>query len=238
MNNVFMLLKGELKRLVKYKILTVGLFVSAIWALIIALSDREELTVLLPLLIGVDATMMSIILLAAGYFLEKQEGSVKSLFVAPVSGGEILFAKVMAALLSGLLSGAIVALTARFTHDIRINLLLLAVYLIIIVVSHTAVGYVLALYAKDFGTLLSYTLIFAFLSYIPSLLFMTGIIPLAFEKVMLVLPTHDAMMLLRSLTDKVDTIIVLLSVIYQVVFGLTLYFAVVYKKFKKTVAES
>ena len=238
MSNVFKLFVGELKRLVKYKILIVGLFVSIIWALIISSSDGDELMTLLPLLIGVDSTMMSIILLAAGYFLEKQEGSVKSLLVAPVNCGEILMAKVMAAVFSGLLSGVIVALTAQIKHGIKINLLLLIVYLVIIIVAHTAIGYVLSLYAKDFGTLLAYTLIFAFLSYIPSLLFMTDIIPAYAEKVMLVLPTHAAMMLLNSLTVKVDTLIVLLSVIYQAVLGLTLYFTVVYKKFKKNVAES
>jgi len=237
MNNLIKLIKGEIVRLMKYKILGIGLLVSVIWAVIIYFSNPAELQSLIPLLIGVDATMMSIILLAAGYFLEKQEGSVKSLLVAPVPAPMVLLAKVITAVLSGLLSGAIVILTALIFHNYKINILLITIYLIIIIVAHTAVGYLLTLHAKDFSALLAYAMLFIFLSFIPTILFAVEIIPAAFEEVMLILPTHAALMMLTSLTASVKDLVVILSVLYLSILGFTLYPTVIFKKFKRAVME-
>ena len=65
MNNLLNLIKGELVRLYKYKILVIGIAVSFIWVIIIALSDAATAKELVPLLIFMDAAMMSIILHAS-----------------------------------------------------------------------------------------------------------------------------------------------------------------------------
>jgi fluoroquinolone transport system permease protein len=237
MSNLMKLIKGEIMRLLRYKILGVGLLVSVVWAVIVYFSDSAELQSLIPMLAGVDATMMSILLLAAGYFLEKQEGSVKSLLVAPVPAPLVLLSKVIAAVLTGLVSGFIVIAAAYIFHDFRVNLLLLSVYLAIIIVAHTAIGYLLTLHSRDFSSLLAYTLLFVFLSFIPTLLFAIKILPASFEEAMLVLPTHAAFMMLTSLTAPVRDAVVIIGALYLSALGLVLYPAVIFKKFKRAIME-
>src|SRR5690554_4622026 len=98
------LTKGEITRLFKYKTLIVGLIVSFLWVLIIAFSDEESAMTLLPMLIFVDAAMMSILLLAASFYFEKQEEITKTLLVTPIKLWQLLDAKILASLFSGLLS--------------------------------------------------------------------------------------------------------------------------------------
>ncbi len=234
MSNLMKLIKGEIMRLLRYKILGVGLLVSVVWAVIVYFSDSAELQSLIPMLTGVDATMMSILLLAAGYFLEKQEGSVKSLLVAPVPAPLVLLSKVIAAVLTGLVSGFIVIAAAYIFHDFRV---LLSVYLAIIIVAHTAIGYLLTLHSRDFSSLLAYTLLFVFLSFIPTLLFAIKILPASFEEAMLVLPTHAAFMMLTSLTAPVRDAVVIIGALYLSALGLVLYPAVIFKKFKRAIME-
>ncbi|MCK7489769.1 MAG: ABC transporter permease [Anaerotruncus sp.] len=55
-----------------------------------------------------DAGMMSVILLSASFYMEKQESTIKTLLVTPVSLAQVLAAKVIALVLSALLEAALI----------------------------------------------------------------------------------------------------------------------------------
>ena len=137
MNRFLKLVRGELVRLQKNKILPVSAIVSLLWIFVIVFSSAEEMLSLLPMLLVLDAGMLGIIYLAASFYLEKQEGSLKSLFVAPVSGTEILLAKIAASLITGLFSGALLVLAFHFVHKQDENVLWLFISLVIILFFHS-----------------------------------------------------------------------------------------------------
>ncbi|MFY9147954.1 MAG: ABC transporter permease, partial [Bacillota bacterium] len=98
MSNLMRLVAGELKRLVKYNILPVSLVTAVIWIVLFLFQSANEARNIAPLLIFVDATMMAILLLGASHHLEKQDGTIRTMMVLPVSLGQILAAKTIASL--------------------------------------------------------------------------------------------------------------------------------------------
>jgi len=237
MKNLSNLIKGEMNRLVKYKILTTGVVVSFIWVLIIALSNKSEIQELIPLLMGIDAAMMSIMLLSASFYLEKQEGSIKSVLVAPINILEVLISKIVSIVIISLISALLVMGAALLFHKIEINVLLLIVYIIIIVTSHAAIGLVITLHSKDFGSMIGLYGAFALLSITPTILFSLEIIPASFENILLISPFHSGNMLLNSLFHNVDIITIIIAIAYLIGLGVLLYIGVVYKKFKRYAIE-
>lgn len=63
--------KAEMFRLFRYKIIFFGFFVTAIWVVILGLSDAVLAAELVPTLIVMDSGMMAILLLAASFYFEK-----------------------------------------------------------------------------------------------------------------------------------------------------------------------
>jgi fluoroquinolone transport system permease protein len=237
MSNLLNLIKGEIIRLYKYKILIIGTIVSLIWVVIIALSDAITAKQLVPLLIFMDAAMMSIILHASSFYLEKQEGTIKTLLVTPVRLSDIIIAKAVAALFMGLISAVVVVTSGLVFHQIEINLLLLFIYIILIVSSHTAIGFAITLYSKDFGAMIVNYALFALVALVPSLLFAINIIPAEFSNFMLVSPSHAGQMLLNSTLGEVDLHVIIISIIYLISLTAILYRFIIYKKFKKYAIE-
>lgn len=237
MNDLIKLIKGELIRLYKYKILIVGIVVSLIWVLIIGLSDKASIEGMIPMLIFMDAGMMSILLIAASFYLEKQEGSIKSLLIAPVKLLDILISKVIAALILSLISTTLVLLSAILIHNTTVNIILLYLYVIITVVSHISIGLVITLYSKDFGSMIGLYAAFAFISLIPSIFYTIEIIPESFSTVLLISPSHAGQMLLNSAFKTVDVLIIIISILYLIIIPSLLYPLVIYKKFKKYAIE-
>jgi hypothetical protein len=83
MSKVFLLLKAEITRLIKYKIILFGLLVTLIWLVLLSVVNKEEAKTLLPQLLVFDTGLMTIILLASSYFFEKQELNGTKIFLFP-----------------------------------------------------------------------------------------------------------------------------------------------------------
>jgi fluoroquinolone transport system permease protein len=231
------LLKGELVRLYKYKIILTGLFLSVIWIVIVALSSAETAQMIAPLLIWADASMMSIIFVAASFYFEKQEATIKSVLVAPVSITEILISKVIASLLMGTMSGFLVVIFSIIVYGIEVQVLWMLLSILIVIGSHVAIGFVLTFYSKDFGTMLVNYFLYALVALIPSLLLNLGVISDQWNLVMLISPTHCAQILINSGFSEQPLGEILWSVGYLLAVGGILYPLVVYKKYKKIVIE-
>jgi len=237
MRRMINLLKGELVRLYKYKIILTGLFVSVIWIVIVALSSADTAKMIAPLLIWADASMMSIVFVAASFYFEKQEATIKSVLVAPVSISEILVSKVIPSLLMGTMSGFLVIIFSIILYGVDVQVFLLFLFILIVVGSHVAIGFVITFFSKDFGAMIVNYFLYALVAMIPSLLLSLGVIPEKWNLLMLISPSHCAQILINSGFSEQPLGEILWSAGYLVAVGLVLYPLVVYKKYKKIVIE-
>lgn len=233
MRSTLRLLSGELKRLVSYKILQVSLVTSIIWIIIFLLVSRDDALQMASLFIFVDITAMLIMLIGASHHLERQEGTIKSMMVMPVSMAQILSTKVAASMILGLESVIITSAALFFVHDITFNYALMLVFIVVAGASHAAIGFSLALSSKDFTSMLGGMMIYMFIFTIPSLLYTLGIIDTNLEWLFMLSPSHSAGTLIGSvILGEYDMGMILFACIYLLVLALLLFRLVVYPRFK------
>jgi fluoroquinolone transport system permease protein len=237
MNKFWRVYKAELYRLFRYKIIFFSFLVSAIWILILALSDAEVAEGLTPTLIVMDSGMMSILLLAASFYFEKQEETVKSMLVTPVPLALILLAKIASAMTAGIVSMLAVAGSAWILHGIETNLLLMAVYVLFIVAGNTAIGYFFILISKDFTGLIVKIAGVLMLFYVPSLLVPLGLLADEYAILALLSPVYAGNRLIQSLYESVPNQEIWISLLYLGLLAGILYPFVIYKKYQKVAIE-
>lgn len=233
MANFFHLFLGEVKRLFKYKIIFFGIVVSLIWVGIIFALDKDTAKGFLPFLAMLDAGMMSIVLLAASFYLEKSEGSLATLFVSPVSMAQVLLSKLSSAIFSAFISMMLVLGAGYFIHQIPFSIPLAILYLIAIVSSHTAIGYWITLKSKDFPSMMMRFMFWVLLMMIPSFLAMLKILTGDWKVVFLISPMYAAETLITSLTNGGEALPVILGCVYLLAIASLLYIKVVYPRFKR-----
>jgi fluoroquinolone transport system permease protein len=233
MNSFLHLLKGEVLRLVRYKIIFFGILVSLIWVVLIYFLDAQTAKGFMPFLAMLDAGMMSVILLGATFFLEKQEGSIKTLLVSPVSLVQVLAAKVGSAIISAMISVVMVLGSGFVFHGIQTNFLLVFLYVFVIVLSHTAIGYVITLRSKDFMSMMMKFAGLSLLMMIPSFLYLLGVIEEQLNWLLLLSPMYAAQYLIQSIHSSADLLLIVGSTLYLALLGTFLYGKVVYPRFKE-----
>ena len=232
MNSIIQLIKGEIIRLIKYKIIFFGMLVSLIWLIIIAFQTKEQAQAIIPILIVTDSGMMAVVLCGASFYFEKQENTVKSLLVAPVSLLQILLAKIISAIVSAFVSLIIVVGFAVLYHGIEVQFLKLIVYMLAIVISHTAIGYIIILKNKDFLSMLVVFSGVMLLFYVPALLNSLEIITSDYEFLALLSPSYSGEFLVKSSFIRSEWDKQLFAFIYLLGLGIGFYAGYVYKKFK------
>lgn len=237
MSSLLHLVKGEIIRLFKYKIIFFGILVSLIWLLVIGFQTPEQAQSIIPLLIVTDSGLMAIILIGASFYFEKQENTVKSLLVSPVSLVQVLIAKVISAIFTAFISLIIVVGFAIVFHGLEVQILKLLLYILVVVISHTAIGYILILRSKDFMSMLVKYAGLMLLFYTPTLLLALEIIGNDLEILALISPSYSGEFLIKSSFVELDVLKQIVAFGYLMVLGLGIYFGYVYKKFKKVAIE-
>lgn len=237
MRRFFRLWWGEIVRLAKYKVLFFGLLVSAIWVVILVLSDAATAEALIPTLVGMDAGMMSMLLLGSMFYFEKQEGTIHTLLVTPVPLGEILFAKVAASMATGILSMFLVAGSAWIVHGISVNFLLMTVYDAVVVAGNTAIGYLLVLSSKEFMGMLMKMMGVLLLFYVPVILVPLGILGEDALFVALLSPSYAGSFLFESLYSVKETWMVLFCLGYLGGLAGVLYPLVIRRRYARIAVE-
>lgn len=231
--SVLKLFSGEIIRLVKYKILPVGVATTAIWvAILYFLEPREELY-LAPMFIFIDVGAMSILLIGASHFLEKQEGTIKSLMVMPVTKREILISKTAASTVLALESAVITAAALYFIHKITLNYALLFLFVIIAGAAHAAIGFVLSLIGRDFTSMLGIMAAYMFIFTIPSIFYSVGLIDEKYKYLMMVSPSHASNELIRAaVSGEYETGLIIAGCVYLILLAAVLFRFAVYPMFK------
>lgn len=233
MRSVLKLTKGELKRLITYKILPISLVTGLIWIVIFLFISKEEAVGIAPMLIFVDVCMMSILLIGASHHLEKQEGTIKSMMIMPVSLREILFAKVISSMVLGIESAVVTSAALFFIHGVTFNYGLLLLFIIIAGGAHTAIGFLLSLISRDFTSMLGLLMAYIIPLELPTILFTFGLIDIKYDWILMISPSHSAGNLISSaVTGEFDWAKILISCVYLIVLSAILFKFVVFPKFK------
>jgi len=132
MNKLLILIKGELQRLNKYNVTTISFVVALIWFLLLYfIDDIDLLSSMLPFIIVVDATMMSILYVGAIMFYEKTESTISTMLVTPVSNRDMILSKVIANTIHMLFSSMLIIVVFFFIKDVEVNWILVILALIL-----------------------------------------------------------------------------------------------------------
>lgn len=198
MTSLRRLIAGEFKRLVRYKILPVSLATAGLWILLYWFLSPGEALKITPLLIFVDAAIMSILLLGAGHHLEKQEGTIRSMMVMPISPGQILASKTIATMVLALESVLVTSAALYFIHGVTMDYGALLVFVPLAVGCHAAIGFVLSLRSRDFTAMLGLLVAYMFIFTVPSILLSLGAIDGKYEWLLMISPSHAASHLIGS----------------------------------------
>jgi len=196
MNKFNQLLKGELQRLVKYKVLPVSLFVAIIWFLFLVFIENDELFVsLLPMIIILDTTLMSILYTGATLFFEKSESTASTLLVTPVTNAQLILSKTVAGIIQTIFSTGLIILAFYFIKHIEINVLVLLFTLIFSTLFHTLLGFIATYLTKDFTSLLVLVMIFSIAMIVPTVLNELGFVFKgdAWSYALLIMPTKASL---------------------------------------------
>jgi fluoroquinolone transport system permease protein len=225
MSRLGILIQGELERLHKYNVTTISFAVALIWAAMLLFIGDDLLPMLLPLVLLIDATMMSLMYVGAIMYFEKSESTISTLLVTPVTKAELLLSKVIANTIHNLFSSGLIVLAFTLLSDLNMRYLLLLVAVLVATFVHTIIGVCLSYTTKDFTRLLMRVITFSFLLAIPSILLMFEILDGVFwDTVNLLNPVNGALELLKiSFTDETLSWRYWFSLGYLIVGGFVLY---------------
>jgi ABC-type multidrug transport system permease subunit len=183
---------GEMKRMVSYKILPISIATSLIWVVLFALLSAAEAQRFAPLLLYMDAGVMSLLLAGAFHHLERTDGTAKTMLVLPVSTGQIILSKALAAAALGLVSALVISLALFFLHGIVLRYLALALVVAAAAMAHAAAGLVIALKSRDFSGTLGGIMLFILLLFVPAILLEMGVIPRGLTWLVMLSPSAAA----------------------------------------------
>jgi fluoroquinolone transport system permease protein len=233
MSSMIRLFAGELKRLIKYNILPVSLLTAIIWIVLLLFLSEKEAREIAPLLIFVDVAAMSILLLGASHHLEKQEGTIRTMMVIPVSLGQILAAKTVASMVLAIESAVVTSVALFFIHGVTFNYVVLLLFVGIAGVAHAAIGFVLSLRSRDFTSMLGLLMGYMLLFTIPSILFSFGVIDPKYEWLLMISPSHSASHLITSaMTGQFEIAMTLAGCLYLTILAVALFKFAVNPMFK------
>jgi len=239
-SKLMILVKGELVRLNKYGVFSISILVSFIWGVVLFLVNENVLAAILPMVLLLDATMMSVMYIGAEMHFEKSESTISTMLVSPVSNNQLVMSKVIANLIHNLFSSSLIigvffiASTFEVIPDLGMNIFLLLFGVLLITATFTIAGLVLSYYQKDFtGMLVNMFTLVIFLM-LPAILLMFGIIQGEFwENIMLINPFQAAQELIGAGFSTYEfTYTYYVSLGYMLLGGLALFFFLAIPKFQ------
>lgn len=235
MNKLLLLIKGEFLRLTKYHVTTVSLLVAFMWFIILYVIDSNVLLMtLLPFVIIIDATMMSVIFIGSVMFFEKTEQTMTTMLVTPVSDKDLILSKAITNTLHSVMSTSLVILAFYILKDIEMSWLIMIPSLILSVFMHSMLGFVFSYHSKDFTSMLVNVMVYALVVTIPVVLYGFGIIlqkPI-WDYILLVLPTQSSIKLIETAFNQIYDFKFFLAIIILLTYAILGYFLYVKPKFK------
>jgi fluoroquinolone transport system permease protein len=235
MNKLLVLIQGEFQRFTKYHVTTISFLVAAMWFLLLYFIDDQDLfSTLLPFVIVIDSTMMSMIFIGSVMFFEKSESTISTLLVTPVSSKHLILSKTIANTIHSTLSALLIVLVFFFVKQVEIQFVYVLIALVVGISFHSLLGFAFSYHSKDFTSMLVNVMIYFFIFGLPSVLRMLNIFFTAdiFEYVFMLSPTEAAMQLIKVAFGAEANFQYLFSMFYMIIGGVLLYIFYVLPKFK------
>ncbi|PYZ92302.1 ABC transporter permease [Salipaludibacillus keqinensis] len=199
MNNFLTLTVGELQRMNKYQILPSSLFVVAFWIAFLYFVDALFINQLFAMLIFVDASIMSIILVGAIMFFEKHEGTFRTFMVTPIRKSDYILSKAFAIVVSNLITVLILFAFAYYVKNIEMNLLAFVGAVCLVGLFHAILGFWMSFYAKDFTSLIMRSTGYMLIFVLPVILVQLQVIQHDwFQYILYIVPTQASMNVLNA----------------------------------------
>jgi fluoroquinolone transport system permease protein len=117
-----------------------------------------------------DATMMAVMYVGAVMYFEKNESTISTLLVTPITNSELILSKVVSYTLHNLLSAVLLIVVFVIIRDVQMNYILILIGIVLTTGFFTTAGVVLSYFQKDFTTMLVQIMMLAFALFIPQLL--------------------------------------------------------------------
>lgn len=235
MNKLFVLIKGELSRLVKYHVTTVSVLVAIVWFfLLFFLDDNDLFSKMLPFVLIIDATMMSIIFIGSVMFFEKTESTFSTMLVTPVSNDELILSKAIANTLHSLFTSSLVIIVFFFVNEITVLWFIIIPVLALSIFMHSLLGFIFSFHSKDFTSLLVNVMIYSFVITVPVALHYFDLILKAeiWDTILLFIPTQASIKLIEVGFGATIDYKFYISLVLLIVYAFLGYFLYVKPKFK------
>ena len=235
MSKLGILIKGELTRLTKYNVTTVSFIVAVVWFLLLFFLDNQDLLMqMLPFVIIIDATMMSIIFIGSVMFFEKTESTFSTMLVTPVTNEELILSKAIANTTHSMFSSLLVILVFFLVKQVEVSWHIIIPGLALAIFMHSLLGFVFSFHAKDFTSLLVNVMIYSFVITIPVMLHYFDLILKAdiWDTLLLVIPTQASIKLIEAGFGGVIDYKFYVSILVLILYASLGYFFYVKPKFK------
>ncbi len=233
MKQIIKLVKGELQRLQKYNVTLISLIVALIWvALLYFIDDPTIFGLLLPLVVILDVTMMSIMYTGAVMYYEKSENTMYSILITPVSHQDIIFSKVIANIIHQTISTSLVIVAFILIKDISISFSI--VFSMILAIGfHTLLGFVFTYTAKDFTSMLTNFMFAMIVLATPSILIFMNVFEVStfISYLLLISPIEQVTVMISSAFSKTYDISFFLSIVMMLTYSGILYKGYILPKF-------
>jgi fluoroquinolone transport system permease protein len=236
MSKLGILIKGELSRLTKYHVTTVSVLVALTWFLLLYfIDDSDLLSQMLPFVIMIDATMMSVIFIGSVMFFEKTESTFSTMLVTPVTNEELILSKAISNTLHSLFSSMLVIIAFFIVKDVTVYWYYIIPGLALSIFMHSLLGFVFSFHSKDFTTLLVNVMIYSFLIVIPVALHYFNLILKAdiWDSILLIIPTQSAIELIMLSFTGDFTVRSGIAIVVLIAYAVLGYYLYVKPKFKE-----
>jgi fluoroquinolone transport system permease protein len=217
------LVRGEFDRLNKYNLFSANFVVLLFWVGAVWFFEGAELMMFIPVIFLMDATMMTILLVGATLFYEKQEHTINSIMISPVSEDEYLLAKVVVGILNSLITVVFISAALYFIKDVTYNYLLLLPAMMVVTLVHTMIGILLSYRVKSFSSLLVTFMVYIFLFLMPSVFATLGIIEENVARFLIILPPEASNILISALTGEFEAGRLVFGYVYLLTLSYVLY---------------
>lgn len=233
-NRLMVLVKGELVRLNKYNVFSMSILVSLVWGVMLYFMNQTIFDAVLPLILLVDATMMSFMFIGAVMFFEKNESTISTMLVTPSTNSELVLSKVLANTLHNLFSSFLIIIAFVLLRDVTINYFRIVIAIILATTFHTIIGYFMAFYQKNFQGMMVNIMVIAFGLMVPTVLYELGVIKGEWIRfVLLINPVQSAANIIgASFNDAVINWEYYFSVAYMLIGAILVYRFLVLPRFQ------
>lgn len=233
LNRLWSLVKGELVRLNKYNVTSISILVAILWGVILYFVDFEAFSAMLPFILMLDATIMSVMYIGSVMFFEKTESTISTMLVTPSTDAELVLSKVIANTINNMFSSTLIIIVFFIIKKVELNWVLIFLGVFSATGFFTIAGLFLSYFQKNFTGLLVNIMIFGFVLLIPTALYEFGIISGDFWRyILLINPIQAATEVIAGgFVVYQITWVYYLSLAYMIVGGMLVYKFLVMPKF-------